>query len=391
MKLFRYITLFATALAMTACSSDGTLEDEKPVDDRQPMVFGTTSESAESTVTRTVTYLLDGFKVNTWKNFGNTSQQTVMDGYKVEYTSSASPKWHYDDVNTQVLRYWDLSAFPYEFRAVTPYSDNVTITSAGLTLTNTPFQAQTYVNGNYTGTSTEPLMVSHVTREKDGTDFKDTDVIKATEINDAAKANATRGVHLPFHHIISKIGFRIFINDPQTSSLNYTVTMKSIKISVTDGIGNFVTACEGYTATNAQGLQKGTFTTLTKATTEADTLLLSHGEYTGVNLREYINRNTAYDLCPNYIQQIPQSNVKLRVQLELLTKDEDNVETTFVYNQVLSLDGANTTGDNFTWDPDTRYIYYLHIPNLHSHLIYLNTCEILPWDEVQTSDIPIEL
>ena len=34
------------------------------------------------------------------------------------------------------------------------------------------------------------------------------------------------------------------------------------------------------------------------------------------------------------------------------------------YDRVLSLDKTSATGDKFTWEPDTRYIYYLHIPNL---------------------------
>ncbi len=389
MNQFRYITLLATVLLMTACTSDGTLEDENAVDTRQPMVFGNSTETAASTVTRAVTYLENNFKVNTWKNFGNASQQVVMDGYEVDYNSTATPKWYYENVNSQILRYWDLSAFPYEFRAVTPYSNDATITQNGITLdaTSSPFQSQTYINGTYS-TAGEPFMVSHVKREKDGTDYKDTDIIRSKEINVDAKANATRGVHMPFHHLVSKVGFRIYINDPQPTSPNYTVTLKEITISVENTGNKFITASATYSATNTQGLIKGTFTNNTKQT--GSYILLQHGEYTGLNLRLYHNYAGAYDLCPDFIMQIPQDNVKLRVQLKLETVNAENVHTSFDYNQLLSLE-KKAEGDNFTWASDTKYIYYLHIPNVHGHEVELTTCQILPWDEVQTSDISIEL
>ncbi len=377
------------ALLMTACSSDGTLEDEHVVDTRDPMVFGSSLSTAENTVTRAVTYLENGFKVNTWKNFGNASQQVVMDGYEVDYNSSATPKWYYENVNSQVLRYWDLSAFPYEFRAVAPYSANNTITQDGISLdaTSSPFQAQTYINETYS-TANEPFMVSHVKRVKNNTDYEDTDIIKDTEINNDAKANATRGVHMPFHHLVSKVGFRIYINDPQPTAPEYTVTLKEITISVENTGNSFVTASTTYNATNAQGLINGTFSDNT--TQSGSYNLLQHGEYTGLNLRLHHNYAGAYDLCPDCIMQIPQENVKLRVTLKLETINAEDVHTSFDYNQLRSLE-KNTEGDNFTWASDTKYIYYLHIPNIHGHEIELTTCEILPWDDVQTSDISIGL
>ena len=110
-------------------------------------------------------------------------------------------------------------------------------------------------------------------------------------------------------------------------------------------------------------------------------------------LREHLNRATAFDLCENYMQQIPQKDVQIRVQVEMFTYNEENGTNTknITYDRVLSLDKTSATGDKFTWEPDTRYIYYLHIPNLIKDDIYLDTCEVLSWDEVQTSDITIEL
>ncbi len=380
--------MLATALLIVSCSSDSTLEDEDVVDTRQPMVFGTSSTASESTVTRAnLESVYNSFKVSTWKNYGETDQQTVMDGYQVNNTTAT--KWNYVGVNSQIQRYWDLSAFPYEFRGIAPYMSEATITDAGITVNKT-FTAQTYINETYniTDAASEPCVVSHVKRVKDGSDYVDTDIIKNTDINNVAKANATREVHMPFHHLISKVGFRIFINDPQPTAPHYTVTLKEITISVENSDNNFITASTSYSATNAQGLINGTFTNNTTQT--GSYTLLSHGEYSGLNLREYHNFEGAYDLCTGYIQQIPQSNVKLRVQLKLETINAEDVHTSFEYNQLLSLE-KKTEGDNFTWASDTRYIYYLHIPNIHGHEVELTTCQILPWDEVQTTDIPIEL
>jgi hypothetical protein len=189
------------------------------------------------------------------------------------------------------------------------------------------------------------------------------------------------------------VGFRIFIDDPQPSSPDYRVALKSVKISVVNADNNFVISSKSYTTTNQQGLDHGTFADNTTATGEYT--LLQHGEYVGKNLRENLNRETALDLCPLYLQQIPQKYVQIHVEVEMqtdhLTNGVVDASNAFTYDSVLSLDKTSTTGDRFTWEPDTRYVYFLHIPNLHKHTIFLDTCEILPWDEVQTSDIIIEL
>ena len=77
--------------------------------------------------------------------------------------------------------------------------------------------------------------------------------------------------------------------------------------------------------------------------------------------------------------------------MKITAKDGVNPAETITYDKLLSLNRTNVAGDLFTWEPEKRYIYYLRIPNIHSHELVLETCEILSWDEVQTSDIPIEL
>ncbi len=410
MYRYRNILLFAVAWLIAACSSDGTLEKEPvAIDESYPMVFGSLSaSSAASTRSSSALELLhDNFKVSVWKNYGNEKQQNVMDGYRVNYktaTASTPAQWNYVDVvvgsNTQAQRYWELPSFPYEFRAVSPYLDGASIATDKITLdvSAQPFTAQTYIDDTYNVTDevSEPCVVAHVSRQKVGSNYVDTDVIKAEEINDASKTVPTREVRVPFHHLVSEVGFHIFIDDPQPTVQDYVAKLNSITISAVKT--GFITKSNTYTATNAQGLSTGTFS---DNTTSNEFVLLQHGLYqvpdddnnlVDLNLRNFLSKDHTFDLCPNYLQQIPQ-DTKIRVQLQILavSTTAPTEVVTLNYDKLLSLNRMLTTGDDFTWEPEKRYIYYLHIPNLLSHDIFLETCEILPWGEVQSSDIPIEL
>ena len=105
-----------------------------------------------------------------------------------------------------------------------------------------------------------------------------------------------------------------------------------------------------------------------------------------MNLCHHQSHDDAFDLCPNCMQQIPQGNVKIKVNVQI---DVDGLDHN--YTRWLSTDDDKTDGDPFIWEPDTRYIYYLHIKDLRGGKIFLETCEILPWDEVQTTDIEVGL
>ena len=418
MLRLRYIPLLAAALLLVAaCSSDSTVEEEQVVDTRQPMLFGTASATAASTVeTRAgdeptwLESVYPSFKVGTWKSFDSESgRQQVMDGYQVDHTGT-DHLWQYDGVRPgQVLRYWDLGAFPYEFRAVTPYMDNTTITESGITINlDPPIQAQGYTGNALTpATPTkEACLVAHVSRTKSGAEYVDTDLIKAkhesdAEINKENKTDGTRYVRLPFHHLISKVTFRIFIDDPQPTVKNYQVIIKNITITAEKDGNSFITRTQHYEATNAQGLGNGTFTATTGGAT-GEFILLNHGEYEDKetmrkNLRTHLHRNDAFDLCDgNFMEQIPQGNVKIKVVLVMETvhyKDNGDVDKRedITYDKYLNLIPEETTPGHFTWEAENRYVYYLHIPNIHSHEIFLDTCEILPWDDVQTTWIDIEM
>ena len=382
---YRHIWPLAVALFIAACSSSNDTLPEKPVvvveepekpatDNGQPMVFG--SSPVATTRSASLETFYTDFKVGVWKNFGNTTQQNVMDGYKVAYNAVTS-KWDYVGIGSQIQRYWDLSAFPYEFHAVSPYLEGATIEADKITINvpAKPFKAQTYFNEvyNLTPAESEPCVVAQVSRQ-------DVDISE---------------VKMPFHHLISKVGFRIYLDDPQPTDPAYVAQIDTLTISVVKT--GFISESKTYTATTAQGLLNGTFS---GDTTSDEFVLLKHGLYqeaddnntlVPIDLRQHLRHEDAIDLCPDYLQQIPHEDLKIRIKLQITTIDGDNHEETFNYDKLLSLNKSEASGDLFTWEPEKRYVYFLRIPNIHGHEIVLETCEILPWDEVQTTDIPIEL
>ena len=87
-------------------------------------------------------------------------------------------------------------------------------------------------------------------------------------------------------------------------------------------------------------------------------------------------------------EPVQQPEVKDNIITQTITVGfEDDDATT----RALTLDKENPTGDRFTWEPDKRYIYYLQIQNLHEHELVLHSVAILPWDEVQTTNINVGL
>ena len=407
MRMFRHILLLTAVLLTVSCSSDSTLSEEKVIDTRTPMVFGTSYAQADTEVTRASSILEADFKVGVWKAFGAADQQTVMDGYKVDYNATATNKWNYVDIQVtgkpqQVERYWDLSAFPYEFRAVSPYltDTEATVTPTGITITK-PFQAQKMTDTGITPSdgSSEACVVAHVKRVKSGADYVDTDVIEHQEINTTGQANATREVHLPFHHLISKVGFRIYIDNPSPFQSDYSVSLQSIRITAKNATTGFIYGSSTYTATDA--LAAGVFSNNSTTANEHD-LLNRTTPYTetiggvtkNLDFHNHLNRAQAFDLTPGCLHQIPQENVKLHVQLTMHSHHVESEDQKFTYDSWLSLDRNNNTEnqcDVFTWEREKRYIYYLHIPNLHGHDILLETCEILPWGEVESNNIDIKM
>lgn len=403
MRIHRYIYTLLAIIALASCSSDEQLSKVDVIGNDNPMRFGVVNALGENTVTRAS--LNAGFKVSTYKSFGiEAKQQVVMGGYKVDYNSTTK-KWNYVDVDKgdgkkQIERYWDADGYPYDFRACTPYIAGATLNNEGITIdmtaTDAPtFKAQTFLEGTYNQDekSSEACLISHVQRKAPITDapndYCDYDLLRPTddanyEINTAAKT-PVRDVHLPFHHLMSKVGFRFYIDDPSVPT--YDIKMKNVTISIVTQTGSeFILESKKYTSTNNSNLLNGTFDVLTRATS-TEQPLITKTAYTE-DLRNCLNRDTAFDFkCPGDMVQIPQKNLKIHVKLTL-----DFNSDTKVFDKYLSLDDTDATkGDLFTWEPNTHYIYYLHLQNLEKYPIITCTAEIVPWEVVKTEDIEIGL
>ena len=136
MHFSRNILSTALALAvLTGCSSDGTITDIPDYVEQDPLTFSVASSS--TSVSRAASHELEqGFMVSTYKLYGSKQQQKVMECYEALYSTDEDNKYHGSKWNTvgkqgadndpsslyqtQYERYWDLSAFPYRFHAITP-------------------------------------------------------------------------------------------------------------------------------------------------------------------------------------------------------------------------------------------------------------------------------
>lgn len=405
MRTHRYIYTLLAIIALASCSSDEQLSKVDVIGNDNPMRFGIANAQEESTITRASSPLQAGFKVSTYKSFGDaTKQQVVMGGYKVDYTESATKKWNYVGINGQIERYWDANGYPYDFRACTPFIAGASLTDTDIyidmTATDAPtFKAQTFLEdattkaGNYNQTEaeSEACMISHVQRlaANANDEYCDYDLLKPvdattyTEINTAAKT-PVRDVHLPFHHLMSKVGFRFYIDDPSVPT--YEVKMKDVTISiVTESGKELILESKKYTAGN-DNMLSGTFSELTRASSTEQPLITKTDAY-AENIGNNLNHETAFDFkCPGDMVQIPQKDLKIHVKLTLDFKGD-----TKDFDRYLSIDDTKTEGDLFNWDPNTHYIYYLHLKNLEKYPIILCTAEIVPWDVVKTEDIEIGL
>lgn len=398
----RFFILATTLLMMAACSSDKTLEEVDDITGHDnPMRFGTSGTfGADMENTTRAIDLEDGFKVTCWKSFdgNNITSLPVMTDYEVAYHPGDAQRWTYDDVRDQYLHYWDLSAYPYDFRACTPYLEDAHFEASGFSLnlsgSDRIFCAQTFLERQYNQDlkHSEPCLIAEVKRMgKDiNGSYRDFDMLKRDvagplEINTNNNSWGVRDVHLPFHHLVSKVGFRLYIDDPEVPS--YDITLSDVNISIVkDG---FMLSSKQYRADNANGLLNGTF--VQPVTVNERSLITKTEPYSDVNMANHLNKATAFDFhCPDDMIQLPQKELKIHARLTL-SYTINGEPKSFDYDTLLSLDGENPAGDPFDWDPNTHYIYYLHLKNLEQYPIIVCTAEIVPWEIVQTSDIEIGL
>lgn len=326
------------------------------------MQFGQAAVDAPLTraATTSAPTLEQGFLVSCFK--GN-SQQVVMDKYEVKYKKNEwenSSRWGYvgQKGNTedgfyqdQIQRYWDFSAFPYHFYAISPCPahdaiKNFTLSKDKLIIPET-FSYQTCNNGTSTDVK-EPYYVAEATY------------------------NEANRVALPFRHIMSKVRFGIY-SAKQLATGNFYLSNVKVKVASVD----FVKAAGGYLATLAKtgDIFKGTFTTPQKASIDTEKILLQ----TDVQH----DLGTSKDQASAYfggsdkgLLQIPQQGVKLTISFKINDTQ---------YNDIaIAVKNGENSIDSFNWEPNNIYTYYINISDL-SPLTIEFSAQLAPWSDVEGS------
>ena len=399
-----------------------------------------------------------GFLVSTYKLYGAATQQTVMDRYEASYnkTTYQGSKWNTVGnkgeapdyfYQTQYERYWDLSAFPYRFHAITPCPKQTSVNAliTGFELSDKKLTIPgTYTDGSDTkyilyqsqtakdGVADpeyipDPYMISQVERVYDAQNntYRDWDLLqpkftangdidsRKTEIG---SGSATRQVPLRFHHINSKVRFGIYTtvtNFPAEALTisNVTITAKSAQ----EPYKTFLIKANGFESTLSE----------TNPSSEENNFF-DKGHYNNPL------SVTSYDLVKNttktadlknatsrekaYFFDIPSTKVGVENGVDIF----DDIEVQYVeggitktrktpggllqipqkgvelyvefdinnehYSFQLEVNGKKT----FDWRASCRYTYYIVVKHLVPFEIAF-TATIEPWVTVTSSNIDTDL
>lgn len=418
---------------MVSCSSDHVIEEVRDItQSTDPMRFSGINN--QNQVTRTdpniPNMLKDNFMVSTYKNFGAANQQTVMSMYEVnyeDYNSVYGPvSWNYISSESghqfyqeQFEKYWDFSAFPYRFFAVSPAPIQDGALSPGFILTDQRltipmrYKYQTCTNGR-TSPGAEPCLVAEVVRSTTGQDFDlldaEIDGTSPKEINTSSQTK-NRTVALPFHHLNSKVRFCIYCPNLGEGGEEHEVTNVKIKVSSPD----FITSA-AYDALldDSHSVMSGKFT---DPSYEDDVLLTIEEDYEPYQSGHNLYYDTSigqsmvkyYFECPNGMWQIPQENVKLSITFTVQGRFDETTYDPAVLN--IDYDGGFTTfndvpivlketnQDTYTWEKNTFYTYSIILgPFIPAESTYpvggdgkeqpiWFTCVLGEWDNVESEVI----
>lgn len=449
-----FLKIISSVLALSwlaSCSSDGTITDIPDYVEQDPLTFSVASSS--TSVSRAASHELEqGFMVSTYKLYGAATQQTVMDRYEASYDKTpyhgskwntvgeagAAPDYFYQ---TQYERYWDLSAFPYRFHAITPCpktSVNALITDFELsdkeliipgnyqdpegTYKYISYQSQSVTDGVVSPSYVEdPYMIAQVERDTTGTDwdllqpqFDANGNVTATKTQITSASNTlSRQVPLRFHHINSKVRFGIY-----TTVTNFpaeALNIKNVKITAKNATTQwqqFITKAAHYSASingvtdKDNFFDKGSYvnqngeevaTLINNPTKTADLKSATSrekayffnipstkvGVENGVDIFDdievqYVEEGiTKTRKTPGGLLQIPQKGVELFVEFDINNEH---------YSFQLEVNG-NT---EFDWRASCRYTYYIVVKHLQPFEIAF-TATIEPWVTVTSSNIDTDL
>ena len=462
MRFFLKILSSVLALSwLASCSSDTTITDIPDYVEQDPLTFSVASSS--TSVSRAASHELEqGFMVSTYKLYGSKQQQKVMECYEALYSTDEANKYHgskwntvgkqgaYNDPSslyqTQYERYWDLSAFPYRFHAITPCPKQATVNAliTGFELsdkelkipaiTATKYESQTADDGVVTpATVTDPYMIAQVERDANGVDwdllqpqFEADGTLKATRTKiSETTANFTRALPLRFHHINSKVRFAIY-----TTVKNFpaeALTISNVKISAKNPSTlqrKFITYARGFNS-QIEGnpftetpllfgdnfFDKGSYVNQNVA----DVATLINNRTKTADLKSATSREKAYffdipstkvgvengvdifdDIEVQYVEegitktrktpggllQIPQKGVKLYVEFDINNEH---------YAFQLEIEKQNGKKQKqFDWRASCRYTYYIVVKHLQPFEIAF-TATIEPWVTVTSSNIDTDL
>lgn len=461
MRFFLKILSSVLALSwLASCSSDTTITDIPDYVEQDPLTFSVASSS--TSVSRAASHELEqGFLVSTYKLYGSEQQQKVMDRYEASYDKTpyhgskwntvgeagAAPDYFYQ---TQYERYWDLSAFPYRFHAITPCpktADNSKIIT-GFELSDQElsipgnyedpegtykyitYQSQSVSDGVVSPSYVEdPYMIAQVERATDGTDwdllqpqFDANGNVTATKTQITSASNTlTRQVPLRFHHINSKVRFGIYTtvtNFPAEALTisNVTITAKSAQ----EPYKKFLVSANGFESTLSESNPS-----------DEENNFFDKGKYNDPD------RETSYDLVKNttktadlknatsrekaYFFDIPSTKVGVENGVDIF----DDIEVQYVeggitktrttpggllqipqkgvelfvefdinnehYAFQLEIEKQNGKKQKqFDWRASCRYTYYIVVKHLVPFEIAF-TATIEPWVTVTSSNIDTDL
>ena len=402
----------AFAAMLASCSSNTLSEDttKQEEDLGTPMRFSAPAVGTMESRTRASEALKSGFLVSTYKNYGSTAQQTVMDQYEAKYQSDAwtTTNTSWTTVGTtsdgfyqeQFEKYWDTSAYPYEFLAIAPAPIEGGAVKTGFEVTATSVKlaagvtGQTVSDGTVSPASPNPeYLVAQLERKRQtGNTALTEDIDQLTGTTAGNNNSPTGSVPLPFHHLSAKVRFGIYTTEHVSEAQSLPITNVSFKVKSTSTDG-FVKSASGYSATNVSATNNalsGEFTGLTKSTDDVELLKLT-GPVVGavekfpdayLDKHEWKSKddvNAYYFECKDGFTQVPQGNVQLTVSF---TIKPTNGEELKLEDQLLKITDANGTEvSEFSWEPNHLYTYYIVVRHLFNHEISF-TATVADWEDI---------
>ena len=402
----------AFAAMLASCSSNTLSEDttKQEEDLGTPMRFSAPAVGTMESRTRASEALKSGFLVSTYKNYGSTAQQEVMKQYEAKYKedswNTTNTKWTTVGTTSdgfyqeQFEKYWDTSAYPYEFLAIAPAPIDNGAVKTGFEVTATSVKlaagvtGQTVSDGTVSPASPNPeYLVAQLERKRqtDNTALIE-DIDQLTGTTAGNNSSPTGSVPLPFHHLSAKVRFGIYTTEHVSEAQSLPITNVSFKVKSKNTEG-FVTKATGYEATNVSATNNalsGSFTGLEKSTTDVELLKLT-GPVVGTEVKfpdAYLDKhewkskddvNAYYFECKDGFTQVPQGNVQLTVSF---TIKPTNGEELKLEDQLLKITDANGNEvSEFSWEPNHLYTYYIVVRHLFNHEISF-TATVADWEDI---------